>query len=152
MIVRAYVKFLKTDKKIQKQDDNLAKIQERYISKRGPAKHSRYSVSLRARRAGDRISVGGEIFRTRPYRPWGPSSLLYTGYRVYSPEVKRPGCGVDHPPPSSAEIKVRVDLYLYSPYGSSWPVLRRISPFTSQETTAFSRQWRVLFVNKDQKK
>ena len=25
----------------------------------------------------------GEIFRTRPDRPWGPSSLLYNGYRVF---------------------------------------------------------------------
>ena len=25
---------------------------------------------------------GGEIFRTRPDRPWDPPSLLYTGYRV----------------------------------------------------------------------
>jgi hypothetical protein len=27
---------------------------------------------------------GGEIYRTRPYRPWGPSSLPSTGYRVSS--------------------------------------------------------------------
>jgi len=26
-------------------------------------------------------------------------------------EVKRPGCGVDHPPPSSADVKGRVELY-----------------------------------------
>jgi hypothetical protein len=25
---------------------------------------------------------GGEIFRTRPDRPWGPPNLLYDGYRV----------------------------------------------------------------------
>ena len=25
---------------------------------------------------------GGEIFRTSPDRPWGPPSLLYSGYRV----------------------------------------------------------------------
>jgi hypothetical protein len=25
---------------------------------------------------------GGEIFYTRPDRPWGPPSLLYNGYRV----------------------------------------------------------------------
>jgi hypothetical protein len=37
--------------------------------------------------------------------------------------VKRPGCGVDHPPPSSAEVKERVELYLYSPSGPSWPFL-----------------------------
>jgi hypothetical protein len=26
---------------------------------------------------------GGEIFRTRPDRPWSPSSLLYIEYRVF---------------------------------------------------------------------
>jgi hypothetical protein len=26
---------------------------------------------------------GGEIFRTRPDRPCGPPSLLYSGYRVF---------------------------------------------------------------------
>jgi hypothetical protein len=30
------------------------------------------------------------------------------------PGVKRPGRGVDHPPPSSAEVKERLVLYLYS--------------------------------------
>jgi hypothetical protein len=33
------------------------------------------------------------------------------------PGVKRPGRGVDHPPPSSAEVKESVELYLYSPLG-----------------------------------
>jgi len=37
--------------------------------------------------------------------------------------IKRPGPGVDHPPPSSAEVKERVDLYLYFPFGPSWPVI-----------------------------
>jgi len=30
---------------------------------------------------------------------------------------KRPGRGVYHPSPSSAEVKERVELYLYSPFG-----------------------------------
>jgi len=47
---------------------------------------------------------GGEIFCTHPDRPWGPPSLLYNGYRVF-PRGKRPGHSVDHPPPSSAEVK-----------------------------------------------
>jgi hypothetical protein len=29
--------------------------------------------------------------------------------------VKWPGCGFDHPPPSSAKVKERIELYLYSP-------------------------------------
>ena len=35
------------------------------------------------------------------------------------PEVKRPGRGVDHPPSSSAEVKERVELHVYSPSGPS---------------------------------
>jgi hypothetical protein len=42
-----------------------------------------------------------------------------------SPGVKRPGRGVDHTPPSSAEVKERVGLYLYSLSGPPWPVLER---------------------------
>ena len=34
-----------------------------------------------------------------------------------------PKRGVDHPTSYSAEVKKRVDLYLYSTSGSSWPVL-----------------------------
>ena len=33
------------------------------------------------------------------------------------------GRGVDHPLPSSAEVKERIELYLYSPFGPSWHVL-----------------------------
>jgi hypothetical protein len=34
---------------------------------------------------------GGEIFRTYPEQPWGPPSLLYNGYRVFSGGKERPG-------------------------------------------------------------
>jgi hypothetical protein len=65
---------------------------------------------------------GGEIFRTCPNRPWGPPSLLCNEFRVL------PGCKTAEawrwpPSPSSAEVKERVELYLYSPSGSSWPIL-----------------------------
>jgi len=46
-----------------------------------------------------------EIFRTSPDRPWGPPSLLYNGYRVSLPGVKRPGRGVDHPPHLAPRLK-----------------------------------------------
>jgi hypothetical protein len=71
---------------------------------------------------------GGEILRSRPGWLWGPPSLLYNGYRVSFPGVKRPGRGVDHPPSSSARVKERVKLYLYSPSGPSWPILGRTLP------------------------
>ena len=67
---------------------------------------------------------GGPIFRRRPDRAWGPPTLLYNGHRVSFPGVQRPGSGSDHPPTSSVEVKQRVELYLYSPSGPSWPVLK----------------------------
>ena len=39
--------------------------------------------------------------------------------------VKRPGRNVDHLPPSSAEVKERVELYFYSTSVPSLPVLGR---------------------------
>jgi len=41
---------------------------------------------------------------------------------VSFPGVKRAGRGVDHPPTYSAEVKERVELYIYSTSGPSWPV------------------------------
>jgi hypothetical protein len=88
-------------------------------------------IATRYRLVGPGIESreGGEIFRTRPDRPWRPPGLLYNGYRASFPEVKRPGRGVDHPPSSSARVKERVELYLYSPSGPSWPVLGRTLPY-----------------------
>jgi hypothetical protein len=37
--------------------------------------------------------------------------------------VKRLGCEADHSPPSSAEVKERVELYLHSPNTPSWRVV-----------------------------
>ena len=41
------------------------------------------------------------------------------------PGVKRPGRGADHPPPSSAEVEGRVELYIFPPR-PSWPVLGKL--------------------------
>jgi hypothetical protein len=66
---------------------------------------------------------------------WGAtfSAPVQTGFGAYRvsctmgtgsfPGVERPGRGVDHPPPSSAEVKERVELYLYCPSGPAWSVL-----------------------------
>jgi hypothetical protein len=77
---------------------------------------------LQAGQSGDWIPVGARF-----------SAPALTGPRAYPasytmgtgsfPGVKRPGRGIDHTPLSSAEVKQRVELYLYSPYGPSWPVL-----------------------------
>jgi hypothetical protein len=47
----------------------------------------------------------------------GAHSASHTMGTGSFPRVKRPGRDVDHPPPYSAEVKERVELYLYSPLG-----------------------------------
>ena len=59
-----------------------------------------------------------------PDRPYSPPSLLHNGYQVF-PAVKRPRRDIDHPPPSSAKVKERVELCLFSRFGPSWPVVRQ---------------------------
>jgi hypothetical protein len=85
-------------------------------------KGGRDSYFLRAGRSGDRITVGARFYtpvQTGPEAHPG-SCTMDTGS---FPGVKRPGRGVDHPPPFSADVKERVELYLYSAYGPSWPLL-----------------------------
>ena len=93
----------------------------------GLGKPSMYSDSLRVGRSGDRIPVG-ERFSTAVQISPGAHPASYTVGTWSFSGVKRPGRGVDHPPPSSAEIEGRVELYIYSPSGSSWPVLGRTLP------------------------
>ena len=54
----------------------------------------------------------------------GAHPVSYTMGTGSFPGVKLPGRGVDHPLPSSAEDKERVELHLYSLSGPSWPVIR----------------------------
>jgi hypothetical protein len=88
----------------------------------GSGERSRYSDSLTTGLSGDRIPVWGQIFRNRPDRPGAHPASCTIGTGSFA-GIKRPGRGVDHPPPSSAEVTERVELYLYSPSGPSWPVL-----------------------------
>jgi len=76
-------------------------------------------VTWRAGRSGDRIPVGARFsapFQTGP----GAHPASYTIGTGSFPGVKWPERGFDHPPPFSAEVKERVQLYLYSPSGPSW--------------------------------
>ena len=65
----------------------------------------------------------GARFSARVQTGPGAHPASCTVGTVSLPGVKRPGRGVDHLPPSSAEVKERIELYLYSPFGPSWPVV-----------------------------
>ena len=69
-----------------------------------------------AERSGDRIPVGARFSAPVQTGP-GAHPAFYTMDTGAYPGVKQPGGGVDHPPPSSAEVKETVELYLYSPLG-----------------------------------
>ena len=60
----------------------------------------------------------GARFSARPDLPWGPPSLLYNGYRVFTGGRVRPGRDADPSPPSSAVVKKE-----YS-YTSTPPITR----------------------------
>jgi len=96
-----------------------------YFGINRPSRYSAVGIATRYGLEGPGIESrwGDEIFRIRPDWPWYPPRILYNVYRVSFQGVKRPRRGVDHPSASSAEVKDRVELYLYSPSGLSWPVL-----------------------------
>jgi hypothetical protein len=83
---------------------------------------SRYSDSLWAGWSGDRIPLGVRFSAPVQTGP-GAHPASYTMGTGSFPGAKWPRRGSDHPPPSSAEINERVNLYLYYSSGSSWPVL-----------------------------
>jgi hypothetical protein len=59
-----------------------------------------------------------------PSRPGlGPTQPLEQWVPGLTQRGKWPGCGVDHPTSNSANLKERVDWYLYSTSGPWWPVL-----------------------------
>jgi hypothetical protein len=110
----------------QWRNDTEYRVQMKYLEKNQSHRYFVHHLShmLRAGRSGNPISVGRNFLHlswpalgpTQPHIQWVPG-------------VKRPGLALTTPPPSSAEIKERVELYLYSPSGPSWPV----------------RGWTVLF-------
>ena len=79
-----------------------------------------YSVCFKVFLDSPFMGRGLEIFRNRPNWPWGLPSLLYNGYRVSFPGVKRPGRGIDHPPAFSPEVNEKSSpIYISSPSGFS---------------------------------
>jgi len=60
----------------------------------------------------------GAIFSSPVQTVPGAHPASYKLGTGYFPGVKWPGRGVDHLPPSIAEVKVRAELYPYFPSGS----------------------------------
>jgi hypothetical protein len=83
-------------------------------------------LSKKNRESSQPCQVGARFFAPAQNGP-GAHPASYKMGTVSFPGVQRPGRGVDHPP-SSAEFKERVQLYLYFPSGPSWPVLGRPLP------------------------
>jgi hypothetical protein len=84
---------------------------------------SSVGIATRYRLDGPGIeSQQGEISPPVQTGPGAHPDTYTTGIQYFT-GVKRPGRGVDHPPPSSAEVKERVELYVCSPCGPSWPVI-----------------------------
>jgi hypothetical protein len=88
----------------------------------GPGQRSRYSDSVRAGRSGDRIPVEARFSATVQTSPEAHPASYTMGTGSF-PRAKWPGR--DHPPPSTAVVKERVQLHLYSPFGPSWPLQGR---------------------------
>jgi hypothetical protein len=83
------------------------------------------SVGMAARYGLDGPGIESQWGRDFPHpsKPaLGPIQPPVHGVPSVSWGVKRPGQGIDQPP-SSAEVKERVELYFYSPFGPSWSVL-----------------------------
>ena len=66
--------------------------------------------SLRAGRAGDRIPVGTRFSTPIQTSPGAHPASNTMDLGSLSPGVKRSGRGVNHPSPSSAEVKERIAL------------------------------------------
>jgi len=84
------------------------------------------SVGAAARYGLDGPGIESQCGRgfTHPSRPaLGLTQPPIQWVSGLSAGVKQPGRGVDHPSPSSAEVKERVGLYIYSSTGLSLPAL-----------------------------
>ena len=72
----------------------------------------------------------GARFSTPVQTGPGTHPVSYTMRTGSFPGVNWPGRGVGHPHPSSAKVKERIELYIYSTSGPSWPHIWRTLPLT----------------------
>jgi hypothetical protein len=112
-----------------------------YFFKQWQGKRSSYSDWLQAGRAGNLMPVVARFSAPVQTGHRGTFGLLYNGYRASFRGVKWPGRGDDHAPPSRAEVKETVELYLYSS-GPSWPVLEWTAPLPLFQTTCTNSKHR----------
>jgi hypothetical protein len=70
-------------------------------------------------------SQWGWIFCTHPDWPWSPPNTLYNGYQVFPGGTAATAW---HWPPTSTQVKERVELYTYSTSEPLWLVLGQTLP------------------------
>ena len=100
MDICVYVSYSK-DKKAKSQDSQDKEVRTKYKDRT------------------KKITVGAR-FSVPVHTGPGAHPASYTmGTGSLSWGVKRPWCGANHSPPCSAEVKERVEIYLYSPSGPS---------------------------------
>ena len=73
------------------------------------------ATELRAGRSGDRIPVGARFSAPVQTGPEAHPASCTMGTGSFPGGKVRPVRDADPSPPSSAEVKIRVELYLYSP-------------------------------------
>ena len=99
-----------------------------HLWQRGLEQRSRYSDSLLTGRSWDLTPVGKRFSALVQTSPGAHPTSYIMGIGSF-PGVKQPGRGLDQRTSSSAEFKERVELYLYSPPGPSWPLLGSTSAY-----------------------
>ena len=116
--------FSKPDKKIRKFGQIFISVIKQSIGFTARGRDSSVGIATGYRLDGPGIeSRWGRDF-PRPVQTCpGTNPASYTMGTGSFPGIKRPGRGVDHPPPCSAEVEGRVGLYICSPSGPSWPVI-----------------------------
>jgi hypothetical protein len=70
----------------------------------------------------------GAIFSAHAQTGPGAHPASYTMVKVCLPVVKRQGRNLNQLPPTSARVKERTELHLYSTSGPSWSVLGQTLP------------------------
>jgi hypothetical protein len=91
----------------------------------GPLQLSWYGEQLRARRSGDRILVRAIFSVPVPAGPGAHAASCTMGTGTF-PGTKRLGRFVEHTPPSSVEVKERVDVNFHSSSVPPWQVIGQL--------------------------